>query len=181
MAYNAAHIRTAIIELLEGTIGSVRTVTAGQFTADVFEAQDDIAKQGLSLADRTQHFDVQIAPLRSNDATPIAANGSFRLSNLLVTIPVWRHANAENRRTQRFADLAEFENALDTAQQALAFTDNLATTSSAQSTGIVNGLLIGPDGTGSPEISPIEESYADELLRAEIVGIAIVNISQATS
>lgn len=182
MAINAANIRTAITELLEGDIGTTRTVTSGVFGEGVWVGQQDSQKQAeiLDTNTATYKFDVELGGLEHHPATPISIKGNTRIALLGVLIRVWGKLATEPERAQRKTDLAALESALDTAIQALCFPSNLSQTSSAAATNIVSGLLNGPGGLGIPEATEPEENWELKIVTAEINASAILTVSQAT-
>ena len=184
MAINAANIRTSIIELLEGDIGSIRTLTAAEFKFGVFEGQSVTAQQAKTLDTSTgvHWFDVQLGSLTRHPASTHSALHSRRIARLDVTIPVWTRLSSTVQETQRKSDLANIESDLDDAVQALHYPDNLQQTAAAGATNIISGLLLGPgEQAGPPEWSLVELDWEDQLARHVIRGSALLNISQATS
>lgn len=183
MAINAASIRIAITELLEGTIGTTRTVTSGVFTSGVHRTQPTLAQQSKALIAAQQVFDVELGPQLVHEASPMQMAGD-RIEALEVLINVWRHlpediesdpggAYTESYRLTAKSAMAA---ALDTACLALSWPGNLAQTAAAASTGIVSGRMEGLSSS-RPERSAVRENRDTKLFEAEITGQVLLHLS----
>lgn len=184
MAINAANIRLAIEELLEGTIGSVRTVTAGVMSGAVFDGQPDAASKALSLSYR-HRFDVELTGFSDNEASPIGSSlSNRRLINLEVSIPIVSRLQSSVQESLRSTVLANVVSDADTAIQALHYaigSGALATTNAGGATTIIGGMLAGPNGIGSPTWTLEAQDWDAQEVRSRIDARAIVRVTQATS
>jgi hypothetical protein len=175
-------IRTAIIELIRGSIGVVRIVPAGLFEPGVFEGQKTAAQQAKTIDHRFAHrFDLKVDRQSKNAATPISSKASYRLSQYSVTINITTRLKAATRDDDREIQRAKAEGDTDLVIQALNYPGNLLATLGAQQTGIVSGLLQGPDGAATPIWELVEENWEQHLLRSRIVAEATVIQQQAVA
>lgn len=183
MSIAAAAIRTAITELLEGTIGTTRTVTANKFKSGAFEGQPIAATQAKTAITTYNHrFDVRILSLRGkHGASPMSIKASHRIERATIEIPLWSHLASTVQDSSRATQREEIENECDMAIQALCYPGNLTQTSAAVTTGIVSGLLVGPDGSGVPTWTVIEENWQRHMLRSVIRASASLIITQAAA
>jgi|PlaIllAssembly_1097288.scaffolds.fasta_scaffold00011_32 hypothetical protein len=169
MAISTTNIATAIRELLDGTVGAVRKVTA----STVMTGHTPWDAQILVLP----RYDVTFGKLANHPSTPVSALSSFRIANLEVTIEVYHTLRSavkiDVRNTIREAVTAFG----DVAMQALGYPGNLNLTSTSQPTGIVSGMLTEMDH------SIMSEDWDDRPPRitSRITGTAIVRISQSIS
>lgn len=179
MTFYAANVRTAISELLEGTIGNVRTVTAATFKRGVFSGQPDQTAKSLTLQTSTSRhwFDVQFGALRNHASTPVASMGPRRIGELEITIRVTSNMATANQRTQRETDLGTVLQDCETAAWALAYPNNLLLTNAGASTGLIGGCLLGPGTTSVPEVVVISEDWNRQVVITEIRGRAFVQLS----
>jgi hypothetical protein len=178
----SAAMRTAIAELLRGSIGNVRVVPAGLFEPGVFEGQKASAKQVKVIDHRFQHrFDVSVTRQSRNAATPLSTKASYRIAQYSITIQIWTRLKAVTQIETREEQLARIEGDFDVVAQALNYPNNLTATLGAQQTGIVSGLLQGPDGSATPVWELVEENWELHLLRSRIVAEAIVIQQQAVA
>ncbi len=154
MSYPSAAVRTVVAELLEGTIGSGRTVPAGTFARGVFDGQAVQAQRAKSLQTSTARhwFDVECGALRNHPSTPISNLGSLRICTLDIVIRVTSKASTQAQGDQRATDLALIMSDCEQAAMALATPNNLLATAAAVDTGIISGFLRGPDGLGIPTV-----------------------------
>ncbi len=175
MSLSTAHARTAIRELLEGTLSSA-TVTAGMFGYGVFEGQPIQATQAMAVqtAIATHRFDVQFTAF-SNHATTHARRGSRRLVTAAVTIPMWTHVATTAQATDRSAVLAAIGEDMAAGMRALGYPNALEATSDDDATTIVGGLLHGPGGAGFPQWRVVNADWNAQLVRSEIVGSLILD------
>lgn len=184
MAYQDNYLRTAIIELLEGTIGTTRTVSAGVFAYGVFDGQQTPAKQSRAVQQSTgndpgaNRFDVITGPMEVHSASPIMMSAD-RVQELNVTIQVWRHIGTTvdqvlGLQTRRLV-LSVMSSSIDDACIALSWPGNIAQTNAGNSTGVISGLMLGLSGT-RPEVSQIEEDWETHLAYATISGRVLLSI-----
>lgn len=175
-----AAIRTAIAELMQGTLGSTRKLTANVFMFGVFDGQPLAAQQAQSMDSRYRHrFDVQVSSARPHKATPISSKANYRIEARAVTIRVSTHLASSADESARTAarDLAEQD--CSDAIGVLSYPGNLTVTSAAAATGITSGMLVGSDdGQGVPRWEFVSEDWKSQLLVSRIMGVAIVNVSQ---
>ncbi len=179
MTYPAAAIRTAVAELLEGTIGSIRTCPPGTFLRGVFPGQPAQTQRAKAIQTSTarHYFDVKLGQLRNNPSTPIGRLGDYELNDLDITVTVTSKIATVAQADQRDTDLALIASDCKLAAKALAFPHNLDETSAAVATDIVGGCLLGPDAT-SPIIEATDENWGEQLARTVIRCRAILRIDQ---
>jgi len=160
-----ARIRTAIDELLVGTIGTTRKVTAGTVSQG-----HERAWEGLSLIG--PRYDLFFGALVNHPSTPLSALANYRVVNLPVTITLYFHfpsaATEDNRNTVR----ANIYSVCDMIIQALGMPNNLRQTSAALATGIVSGML-----TNLQTTTP-REDWDKQIAIVDVTGTAIVYDSQ---
>jgi hypothetical protein len=177
----AARIRTAVRELLEGTIGTTRAVTSGVFRYGVFDGQPLQAQQAkTAITTYTHRFDVLIKSLSRHAATPSSNNASHRIARCAVEIPIWSHLKSTAQESERAEQREKIENDCDLAMQALCYRNNLAATSAAAATGIISGMLLGADGSGYPTWTVVDENWQRHMLRSVIRASAALVITQAS-
>ncbi len=182
MSYASAAIRTSIKELLQGSIGTTRTVSSGKFRYGVFEGQPLGAQQAKAInTSYTSRFDIKLRQMVDHGATPMSIKSSFSVARFSIEIPIVTTLRSTAQETERDTDLALVASDCDVAIQALCYPGNLTQTSAAVATGIVSGLMVGPEGTGRPHWESVEEDWENHLLRSRISGSVSVVISQAVS
>ncbi len=185
MSYPAAAIRTAIAELLTGTIGSVRTVAALKMAAGVFDGQPMQTQRALGIQTTVarHRFDVQVGQLRNNPSTPLSNRSSFRISDLDITILVTSAVSPVSMRTQRETDLALIATDMETACQALAKPGNLTQTNAAVATNLLGGCLYGPGALSTPTVERAIERWDnnEQLVRTVITARGTLQITQAVA
>lgn len=175
-----AAIRTAVIELMQGSLGSTRKLSANVFQFGAFDGQPLAAQQTHSMDSRYRHrFDVQFGSARPHKATPISTKANYRIEARAVTIRVSTHLASSADESARVAsrDLAEQD--CSDAIGVLSYPGNLTATSAAVATSITSGMLVGSDdGQGIPRWELVSEDWKSQLLVSRILGVAIVNVSQ---
>ena len=185
MSLASTPIRTAIAELLEGSLGSIRTVTATKFLRGVFDGQPEQATAALTAQTSTarHRFDVELGAFRTHSASPVSALSNYRIAECDVTIRVKTKLATANQTTQRATDIAAILDDCDLAAQALGRPGNLTQTAGATATNLIGGCLVGPDGSGTPRIERTDQEWSGPTGMATtlIVGRALVKISQAVS
>lgn len=180
MSYAAAAIRQAVTDVLNGARGVTRVVAAGNMLAGVHEGQTATQRKALALHGATHRYDVELTRLRSHEASPAGGTSNYRLARLNIAITVTTAAKAVIREDARGTVLAAIMSDLETAAQALAYPGNLEFTAALVPTGIVSGLLSGPDGEGRfPECDIVSQDWAHQLITSRITASCVVNIAQA--
>lgn len=176
MSYHAANIETAIVEVLEGSGGSVRTMTIGRFAYGVFDGQPLQAQQGKAIqTSSAQHrFDVALVKLNDHESTSIGSNSNRRVAELAIRIDIFTHLKTTIQQTDRRATRAMVQSDADSAIQALGRANNLSTTVAGLPTNIASGMLL------DLEWSIDEEDWKSQILRSHINAKAIVSVVQAT-
>lgn len=174
MALAMTPIRTAIREVLEGTIGSVRTVPVGTFSRGAQDGRSVTSRQAQTLIN--PRYDVRLDRMTQHPATPVGAIGSYRLDELAVTVLIAWKLSSTILDDQRDAVRNDVMDALDTAWQALARPGNLDQTAGAVSTNIISGCLIGLEA-----MEIIEENWDEHQLAAQISATCIVKVTQAVA
>lgn len=182
MAFPAAAIRNAIAEVMEGKIGTTRTVDAEVFLRGVFDGQGDFAAKAKAQqkSDARHRFDVQLGPMRPHGASPVSANASNRLVIVPIRIDITTATATKVQFTDRDTTLADIASDSDDAIQALHFRGNLLTDHAGTATNIASGMLLGDGGDGSPQWEITQQDWQRNLVRSRISGAVIVSITQAT-
>lgn len=165
---NIVNIMTALEELLAGTIGSTRTMTGS--TVDQAVSGDHVL--GAQTAVRPT-IDVTLGPIEDNPASPLSIKANYRISDLSVLIKLTRHLPSEVDITARSAARSGVLYVADQIVQAMSYPGNLALTSGGLATDIIGGCLVGA------KISAYNEDWDRHLISTEIIGKAIVKISQS--
>jgi hypothetical protein len=176
-------IQTAIEELLEGSIGTTRRVPAMLFESDVFDGQPTAATQAKAYDPRWVHrFDVVVGRQAPHGSTPLSVKSAHRNATFAVTINLVTRLPNTSAHSKRKAQRARIAGDVDTAIAALSYPGNLTETQDHEATGIISGMLLGPDGgQGSPVWEPVEENWPQHLYRSRITASAIVQINQAVA
>lgn len=179
----AALIRTALVQLMEGSLGSVRKLPMGLFGFGVFEGQPSAAQQARASDVRYQHqFDVIIGQARPHKATPLSTKASYRIEARAVSIRIVTRLATSADEPSRLEQRERIEQAVSDATGALSYPGNLLTTVAGEATGITSGMLVGvDDGTGWPRYEVISEDWKKQLHTCRILGVAIVNVAQAVA
>lgn len=179
MSLPTAAIRTAVAELLEGSIGTTRTVDSGTFLRGVFEGMPPAAAKALALQTSTarHRFDVRLRLVRNDASTSVAKRGSRRIVDVGVEVLVTSNLSTSAQATQRAADLATILEDCETAAAALAYPANLALTSAGEHTRIIGGALRGEAGEATPRVEQTQQNWDTQLARTVIRGHALVNVS----
>ena len=169
MAIAATAILKSIKELLDGDIGTIRTVATDA------ASPGHIPWAGQVLSE--PRFDVQIIARRHHPGTPISVLASRRVDILDIQIDCRHQLRANILEDKREETRALVEGDMDEFVQALSFPGNLSATASGTSTGIMDGLLLNATS------SLIEERWEDppQYLQSRINAEAWVVITQATS
>jgi hypothetical protein len=172
-------IRTAITEVLRGSSGSVRIVPAGMFEGGVTAGHTVPGQQAKTLDHRFTHrFDVSVTKQAPNAATPISVKASYRLAEFSITVNFWTKLKATVLEADRELQRALIEGDIDVAIQALNYPGNLEFTLDGESTGIISGMLLGPDSVGTPVWELVEEDWKQHILRSRVTAAAKVKIVQ---
>lgn len=174
MTLAMAPIRTAIREVLEGSLGSVRTVPAGTVARGAQQGRSVTSRQAQSLV--TPRYDVRIESLSPHPSTPVGAIGSHRLDDATVTIEFAYKLSSTILDDQRDELRDQVMDDLDVCWQALARPGNLTQTSAAVATNIISGLLHSPSS-----IEVLDENWDEKILTAQIVATATLQVSQPTA
>jgi hypothetical protein len=179
----ASALRRVIIEAMEGSLGSTRTLPFGLFGFGVFEGQNMPAQQSRSMDVRYQHqFDVVIGQSRPHRATPQSMKASYRIEARQVQIRIVTHLSTAADEMARLEQREKIEQAASDAISVLAYPGNLLTTVAGEATQIASGMLVGAeDGSGWPRYELVSEDWKKQLHTARIVGVAIVNVAQAVA
>ncbi len=178
MAIAAAAIRTAISEVLEGSLGTV-TPDAGTFARGAFEGQPDVAKLAkLRQASAARHwFDVRLSPARTHKASNVSTLTSRRIVAMDVAIEIWTGLRTEVQSAERDDVTADITSDCEDACQSLAYPNQLAATADAVTTDIVGGCMSSPDGTGTPNWSVVAEDWSKRWIKSVIAGSIIISVA----
>jgi hypothetical protein len=180
VSYSAAAIRAAIKDVLEGAIGSVRTMVDGQMLSGVFEGQADQARKAKSLHSATHRFDVRIGRLAQHEASPVSAIGSYRLARADIFVDVTTKTATQVQEDARDDVLASVLSDCEQAAQALSYPANVEQSAALEATGIVSGMLTGPGGEGSPVVEEPQQDWEKQEIRTRISAGCVLRIEQNT-
>lgn len=180
MSLATDNARTAIIELLEGTLPS-DFVSAGLFAYGVFDGQPLQAQQAAAVQTgiATHRFDVRFTANTDHVSTP-SRRGSKRLLTLGVSVAMWTHVATTAQEADRSTVLADIGDDAAAAMRALGFPHAIEATDDDAATGIVGGLLHGPGGNGFPRWRVVDADWNAQLIRSEIVGSLIIDATVPT-
>jgi hypothetical protein len=183
MAFSSANIQTAIIELLEGTIGSIRTITAARLKYGVFNGQPDAAKQARLLQETTgaYWFDIEFDAHERHAGTPLSIRDSTAILKQDITIRIYKHLDSSVQESNRRADNAAIQTLMDDVVQVITFPSNLTQTAAAGATGIISGLLTGPGGAGHPRMTAPTFDWVNQILEGSVQAAALIEITQAVA
>jgi hypothetical protein len=182
MSIAAEAIFNAITEALNGTLTSTRGVDKNAMGSGVFDGQPVQAQQARARNTGKAHwFDVRMLGQLRHGSTPASINGSYRNVLVPVEVTITTTLKTTAQDSDRMAQRAAAASVADDAVQALTYPGNLTTDAAGTATGIVSGMLFGPDGTGLPQWSVTAEDWDLQLHRSVIRGGAVVVVTQATS
>lgn len=156
-------ISTAVREVLTGTLGSVRTVTAGKFEENVHDESSDAemwlrGRSGTAGALQAQ-ADVRIGTARQTGwAGPPSANITVWVLPLEVGLYYAAQPYGDLVTSRRYLIRAQAAEDAVTVTQALTWPGNLTATAAAAATGIVSGIL---QPRGEPVVE--REEWTDEV------------------
>jgi hypothetical protein len=178
-------IRDALIEVIEGQSGAVRTVEQGRFKFDELISHP-VAKQQRDAADTSygaNRFDLRVISRRFNESTPATALGDRALVNVTFRIDFVRYVQARSTIEPGTSIDAAFamEGELTDVEQALCWSGgdgrgnsgNLAMTLDGRETGIPSGCI---GAVAEPETTAVEHDLDNHLMRASMTIVAVVQI-----
>ncbi|HEX2677768.1 MAG TPA: hypothetical protein VHM19_14045 [Polyangiales bacterium] len=174
MTIPAAAIRTAISEVLEGDLGTLR-VPSDTFERGAFEGQPDAAKLALlrQTSTATHWFDVVLGEESTHGITSLSTR-STRVVQVPVTIEVWTGLATEPQEDDRSALLSAIGDDLEDAARALAYWNSITATVASVSTAIVGGCMRGTDNAGAPDWTIEDENWQGRYVHSRIVGAVVV-------
>ena len=173
MALNLTPVTTAIEELLEGTIGTTRTVTSNTFKKGAHSGREPGAQKALAMVNT--RYEIRFPSGRQHEASAISHNANSRLEELDIEVVLRYRFSAEIREDARSTVINSVHNDRDTALQALLYPGNLTETQASVATNLLNGMLLGPYSF------ELEEDWDDMMAVLTLSLRGIVNISQAVS
>jgi hypothetical protein len=180
VSYPAAAIRSAIKDVLEGSVGSVRTMVGGQMLSGVFEGQADQARKAKTLHSATHRFDVRIASVRQHESSPVSAIGSYALKRADIFIDVTTKTATQVQEDKRDEVLSAVLSDCEQVAQALSYPTNVEQSAALAATGIVSGMLTGPGGEGSPVVEEPLQDWEKLEIKTRISAGCILRIEQNT-
>lgn len=137
MAIAALAIMTAVRELLEGDIGSIRVVDAGDLHATA-SGDRRVLAQALDTW-KGARFAVDIGPITEHRST-LSENAEHGIRNVEITITTWhRLKHPGHKAVTRDASVAAAVALGSTVRRAMCFPGNLTTTNAGLPTGILRG------------------------------------------
>lgn len=179
-SYRPAVIRDALKGVIEGTLGSVRTVPRGRFRYGAFDGAPDAANHAQALTSE-HRYDVKIDNMRGNGSTPVSNMGPSKHARVDVTIDIWTRLGATVVDDERDAQRAKISSNAELAIQALTRAGNLTVDATGLPTGIVSGLLTGADNSPLPTHETVLEDWTKHMHHSRIRAAAIVVIGQFTA
>lgn len=180
--YSASAIRNAIKSLLEGDIGVVRTLPPHTFKYGVFDGQPAGATRAKANDPAYAHrFDCKIGGQRMHTSTPISANSSYKTVSVPVAIDIFTGLQSTSLSDRRDAQRNAIEDDIQLALQALEYPGNLTLDSNGNATGIVSGILMGPNGYGHPAFDVVSEDWKNLIHKSRISGAVVVVVDQRVS
>jgi hypothetical protein len=180
--YSATSIRSAIRSLLEGELGAIRTLPPGTFKYGVFEGQPAGAVRAKTNDPSYAHrFDCKIGGQRMHTSTPISAKSSYKTVAVPVSIDIFTGLQSTPLDDRRDAQRNAIEEDIQLAVQALEYPGNLTLDSNGNATGIVSGILMGPNGYGHPTAEVVSEDWKQLLHKSRISGAVVVVVDQRVS
>lgn len=178
--FNPAAIRLRVQEVLEGARLRARSVPVGVFAHGAFEGQPDMNKivKALQKGTARHRFDVELGSLEDHPATSQGLTGNESLSVLGIRISIWSRLKLPSQQQERAELEAQLWSDLNTAVKALRLPDALLSTEAGVETGIVGGVLFGPDSASGPRASIIRRDWEAMIAQAEIRATATLSIAQ---
>ena len=164
---DAEAILTAAEEVLRGTLGGVRTVTAGALLRDAYVGQTDEQLRMAVLVNA--RFEVEATSLQRTKAVgPVNASKAIHEIELRVRLAFSTESElgANDRRTVR-ADCLEM---VETCRRALTWPGNLSATSASTATNLVGGAL---ESKGPARVT--REDWAARIFVTEALFSGLVN------
>lgn len=166
-------ILLAIEECLLGTIGTVRTMDAGDVLRDMYPGIDD-----LTLAERVRtnaRFEARfVGHRRTGHVAPV--NAETRTVQVEIVIDAGITTEAEVQADKRLEARQTMLELLEAACRALTWPGNLAATSAAVATGAVSGCLL---RCGPSKVT--REDWKARIFTAEMPGTALLKVLASTS
>jgi len=176
-APNLTAIRKAIVDVLEGNAGSVRTVSSGTFryVEHVGHVIEKAQREGQDTRVAANIFDVDFTDIRAFTQDYSSALGNSRIITIAIEINVARYLLS--RATDEDRVKAKDQLLVDcfSATQALGLPDNLTATLDGTATDIASGCL---SHNTYPEIGRIQPDWENHLLRVLITATALVQVAQ---
>lgn len=181
MSIRAPQVRTAITELLENTLTSIFVVT-GRFKYGVFAGQPDAAKVALALQKQnsqaqTHWFDVEFHNFRDHESSPVGNIATKRITVTEINIPCWTKTATTVEESARDSMLERIADDGNSAAKALAWPNLIQQTDGGAATQIVGGLMMGPEGSGTPAWEVVEENWDLGLINHRIYGRIIQQVT----
>lgn len=168
----ASAILTAIEEVLDGELGTVRTFALTDLSSNTYPSLP--AEEKARRAMIKPRFDVNITDVRRHPASPPEkSNKAFYLFDVSIALEykLEHEAIEDDRRAIRAQALLDSEK----ARQALGWPGNLTLTDDGTATGIVSGLLTFKTS------SPVSEDFERRLLTRRLEFEGVANVTMATS
>lgn len=175
MAIAVAAIRTAVAEVLEGSLGTVHPV-AGAFKRGAFEGQPDDAKLAKlrQVSTATHWFDVVVGEHGTHEASPISSLATREIKALPITVRIYSGTAPEAQQAERTLLLANIASDCADAVVALGYPGALTATVAATATGIVGGLMRSASHDGLAEFNVTAERWDRGWIESQIDGAVIV-------
>jgi hypothetical protein len=172
------NIRSVIADVLEGNLGAVR-VPPGVFQRGAFRAMPIEKQRTIVKGCGARHmFDVRLANSSIHSSSPGSNLGSheYRLREVVIECLTHKRTTLTDDDRTQILDYVDADG--DEAVQALSDPGALEFTLAGEQTIVVSGVMMGPNGEGTPACPTADEAWAEDLVRWSIVGTLVLNIPQ---
>lgn len=168
-----AAIVSAIEQLGEGRIGSVRVVEPGVFSAGVFANRDLPALQALAQTSQARNvFDVTVGPFKFHPADGPSRTANYRIAYADAYVDVIRSCKPQPLEDDRVALIDEMADDCQKFANALGFQQNLSVTQEGDETSVI--VVYAPGGNGGdPECTDPVLDF-DNLLAVARINFSVV-------
>lgn len=175
MTLQLSPIRSAIVDVMEGALGSTRKVPSGifEYREIIGHPQEKIQQYARQSVAR-YCFDLDIGIAADNRATSASTMGSSRIINIDIRFDVYRFVLSRVDDSTRIDAKDQMVEDLLTAAHALSFAGNLSFTRQGDATSIASGCLTGVE---TPRTGAIRYDWENHIIQCEIPASAIVQLT----
>lgn len=168
----SAAIVTAVEEVLEGALGTVRTLATTELASGTYPSLNDGERARRAMV--RPRFDVQLTRVTRHPSSP-SEKSSYGLYQIEVVVSCDYKLSHEISEADRKSIRAQAITDAEQARQALGWPGNLTQTAAAVATGIVSGLL-------TFEGFEVEnEDFETRLLKTRLTFAGVANVTMAVS